>query len=253
MEIDLNKPAFGPSAEPSESLEEPNAFSDGEGVEQNQSGSAEPEENKVPYTRFKKFHDKALAAEKEAMEWKARYEAINKPEPASEPNNDDDWDDWVEAYGDSDASRRMYDREMKRRQQMFQSIEERAISALENKRKAEAEAMAKNLEVVDDGLDDLSSYLGRDLTDSEQSELLDIVDEYTPKDDDGNYLGGLMPFDKAWEIYEMKKEYSTSGRRNSRNRIAGISGAQSQGQPSQKDVDANYNPQNWGNWRNRFN
>jgi hypothetical protein len=47
--------------------------------------------------------------------------------------------------------------------------------------------------------------LGRELTENEQIAILDIVDEYTPKDKDGNYLCHLLPFDYAWKVYKLYK------------------------------------------------
>ena len=62
-----------------------------------------------------------------------------------------------------------------------------------------------NLAIIDELLEDLEEDSGRELTEHETSAILDIVDEYTPKDDKGNYIVELLPFDYAWEIYEAKK------------------------------------------------
>ena len=35
-------------------------------------------ETQVPYSRFKKFHDQAKQAEQEALEWRAKYEALEQ-------------------------------------------------------------------------------------------------------------------------------------------------------------------------------
>lgn len=62
-----------------------------------------------------------------------------------------------------------------------------------------------NVAEIDERLEDLVEYLGRELTEGETSAILDIVDEYTPKDSKGNYLIELLPFDYAWRVYEAKK------------------------------------------------
>jgi predicted RNA-binding protein len=59
-----------------------------------------------------------------------------------------------------------------------------------------------NIGIIDENFLELQAMIGRELTEEEQSDVLDIVDEYTPKDKDGNYLCSLLPFDYAWEIYE---------------------------------------------------
>ena len=61
-----------------------------------------------------------------------------------------------------------------------------------------------NIGIIDEQFLELQDMIGRELTEDEQSEVLDIVDEYTPKDKDGNYLCSLLPFDYAWEIYQTK-------------------------------------------------
>jgi hypothetical protein len=69
----------------------------------------------------------------------------------------------------------------------------------------EKQQIEGNIAVIDIQLLGLQNMIGRELTEDEQSTILDIVDEYTPKDKDGNYLCRLLPFEYAWEIYEIKK------------------------------------------------
>lgn len=66
--------------------------------------------------------------------------------------------------------------------------------------------VSDNMAILDKHISDLCDSIGRLLTEKEACDILDIVDEYTPKDKDGNYLGPLLPFDYAWEIYEIQKE-----------------------------------------------
>jgi hypothetical protein len=80
---------------------------------------------------------------------------------------------------------------------MFEMLfEERKI--VEKKRTEE------NIDIINERFRDLSAVLGKELTGDEESAILDIVDEYTPKDKDGNYLYPLLPFDYAWKIYRIK-------------------------------------------------
>ena len=61
-----------------------------------------------------------------------------------------------------------------------------------------------NIKIIDARFYELADTLGRPLTENEQADILDIVDEYTPKGDDGMYLYPPIPFDYAWQIYEIK-------------------------------------------------
>jgi len=58
---------------------------------------------------------------------------------------------------------------------------------------------------IDERLEDLQESLGREITDTERRGLLKVVDKYTPKDKGGNILGNYLPFDYAWEIYELER------------------------------------------------
>jgi len=66
--------------------------------------------------------------------------------------------------------------------------------------------MEDNVAEIDERLEDLAIHLDRELTEYEERRILEIVDEYTPKDKDGDYLTDLLPFDYAWKIYEAKKD-----------------------------------------------
>jgi hypothetical protein len=73
-------------------------------------------------------------------------------------------------------------------------------------KKQEDLRVEKNVDKINENFEELAEYIGRELTVYEESAILDIVDEYTPKDANGDYLTGILPFDYAWEVYEAKKE-----------------------------------------------
>ena len=63
----------------------------------------------------------------------------------------------------------------------------------------------------------------------------------------------IMPFDKAWEIYEMKQNSGKSTQRKDRDSVASLSGTSSQGDTDiQAEKDKNFVPGNWGGWRRRL-
>lgn len=72
-------------------------------------------------------------------------------------------------------------------------------------RELEDRRVEKNIEIIDENLKYLAEYVGRELTDYEENFILDIIDEYTPKDANGNYLIDILPLDYAWEIYQAKR------------------------------------------------
>ena len=66
--------------------------------------------------------------------------------------------------------------------------------------------LEENVAEIDENMENLVAYIGRDLTEYEECRILEIVDEYTPKDKDGNYSEDLFSFEKAWRIYLENKE-----------------------------------------------
>jgi hypothetical protein len=249
--IDLNAPAFGEGSQPADFLEAvaPIESSVEEPVVEKEPEPSQ-EENKVPYSRFKKFHERAIEAEREAREWQAKYEANQRVEPAKVETDMPDW--WEEMYGDSEASMKAYQIHQRQEEATIQRAEERAIAALQERVERESRQTQENIEQIDEQFEDLSSFVGRDLTEKEQSAILDIIDDYTPKGDDGKYLGATLPIDKAWEIYELKNEASKAPQRQSRNNVAALSNSNSQGDPDAEEKNKNFNPMNWSGWKSRL-
>lgn len=249
--IDLNAPAFGEGAQKievptdeavAEPVEEPK-------VEVKETEETSEEESKVPYSRFKKFHDRAAEAEAEAEKWKAKALALEtKPETVST----DIPSYWVKLYGDSPESQEAWKIQSEQNEVLKREAREQAVEAVRNERFEEAKRTEQKVEVIDQNLDTLSAFVGRDLTDKEQEAVLDIVDDYTPKGGDGNYLGAMLPFEKAWEIYELKQQASKAPKTKARDQVASLSGTQTQGEPVITEKDKNFNPLDWNAYQRRI-
>jgi hypothetical protein len=262
--IDLNAPAFGEGAQkvedlvPETEVKEPIDQPIIEPVGAKKDDDDGEPESVVPYRRFKKFHDRALQAEQEAAEWRAKAEATNNRQ--AEPQidyQDEAFKLWIENFGDNEASRKAWVNQLKIQEQLEQRSLERAsqkaLEAVRNERQAEENRTEQNIDLIDDQLDELQAEVGRALTEKEQAELLDIVDDYTPKDGNGDYAGAMMPFNKAWEIYQLKKQSSKAPKVQSRNAVAQLSANQTQGETSvQTEKDKNFNPLDWDAYRNRI-
>jgi hypothetical protein len=81
---------------------------------------------------------------------------------------------------------------------------------LEERAAEELRQQEENIGIIDRCLNDLEVMIGREITEDEELGILDIIDEYTPKKENGNYLGPLLPFDYAWKIYKLKNEHPIS-------------------------------------------
>lgn len=256
--IDLNAPAFGAGAQTLEDIKDApeSSVEEKPEVKEEIEEDVEPsvEENKVPYSRFKNIHTRALEAEAEAEKWRQRAEAIEQNHTRRDTTETEDMPSyWKELYGDSEASQKAWQIQQRREEAIEQKAYEAGQRGAQELEYKQRERIDSNIAMIDENFEDLSAYIGRNLTAKEQSAILDIVDDYTPKDNDGSYLGAIMSFDKAWEIYELKQNSGKSVQRKDRDSVAALSATSSQG-----DTDAiaeqnkNWNPLARGSWRSRL-
>lgn len=251
--IDLNAPAFGEGAQKivaDETVVDPAAS-----VVDPKDTVDEPEgESKVPYTRFKKFHDRAIEAEEAAERYRLEADELRNSrrlEPQTVTNQMDP--EWVELMGNTDASKRAWELQQARENRMLEKAREEAIEAVRKEQYQESIKTENNLEVLDESFEDLEAEVGRTLTDPEQEAILDIVDKYTPKDRYGNYAGPIMEFDQAWEIYNLQQKANKAPITQSRNAVSNIIANPSSGEPSvNAEADKNFNPLDWNAWKKRI-
>ncbi len=270
--IDLNAPAFGENAqklEEQKSTVTPTEVSQTkEEIEEGSEGKKEPvtsstetddgDETRVPYSRFKSVHQRAIEAERVAQEANDKYEQLlSKSSQKQESEDIGPYKGnlpsyWLKLYGDSDVSREAFAIELERQNEIKDEARREAIEAVKNERYVEAKQLEQNISVIDENLEDLKAQLGRDLTDDEESTFLDVVDEYSPKDEDGNYTS-LISFNKAWEIHEMRKERESSSSRKSRSAVASLTSSKTEGEPSSDiKTQQDFNPRDWNAYKKRL-
>ena len=152
----------------------------------------------------------------------------------------------IKLYGDNENTREAYKVELERLAYLEKRAEQRAIESVKEYRENEAKALEKNEEIIDNNLEDLESYVGKKLTEKEQSGILEIVDEYTPKDEDGNYSGDLLPFDKAYEIYQLKNQTRTQASKKARSNATNLTSRNTEGEPNSVEKNnKSFDPLNW--------
>jgi hypothetical protein len=263
----MDAPAFGASAAKTEDTSETTTadVSQTESGESKEQGTSAPEpvvdEQRVPYSRFSKMRELAREAEARAEEAEARYleslrareERNVSQETISTHYKGDLPGFWVKLYGDSEASREAYAYELQRQNQIREEARRDAVEAVRAESQYERQTITANENEIDNRLDDLGSYLGRDLTPKEEDKLLDIIDEYTPKDANGMYAGDLISFDKAWEIYEMREGQSAAAGSRSRRQATALTSSRSEGEPSGDEKQkSDFDPRDWNAYRRRI-
>jgi hypothetical protein len=261
--IDLNKPAFGPEAQKATDLEkEPVKEEPKEEVvvEKTPTDEVKDEEQdppRVKYSRFKTVQQRAIEAEREAQDLRSRLEKLERSQDDEPVFSEEMPSYWKEMYGESEESTKAWKVEQRRQQEILERAEKRAeesaIKTFQEARVREGKRIEENEGFLDEQLESVTDAIGRDLTEKEKSDLLDIVDEYTPKDNDGNYIGQTFPMDKAWEIHELKQEAQRARKNSSRDRIASASSSKTDGDTSiAAERDKNFNPLDWFAYKNRL-
>jgi len=258
--VDLNQPAFvpdvvqeNPTAEPSQAesgLEEAPATSGAEPV-------VVVEEQRVPYSRLRETIEARRDAERRAAEAEENYQRLlrqQEREPERRLTHEGDVPEWwLKTYGDNPNSRAGFEYWKQGQDEIRAEARREAIEAVRYERESETRVLAENERTIDNRLEDLSIGLGRDLTEKEQDAILTIVDEYTPKDADGNYAGDLLSMDKAWEIYNYRQSQVTNRSRQARQVPTALTSTPTQGEPSTKDKnDKDFDPRDWNSYKKRF-
>lgn len=210
----------------------------------------EEDEQRVPYSRFSKVRERAEASEQDAEEarqllrdMQARSE-VSRVTPSS--SYEEDYAREVKKlYGDTPVAEEIIKINLRREQEVYERAEQRALEAIDRRQRGEVQAIAQNENILDSRLESLSDQLGRQLTNKEEAALLEIVDEFTPVGQDGKYAGEIMPFEKAWEVLELRQ--TQASRTRPRNPAIIASGSKSQGEPNGdvQEKNNNFNPLNW--------
>lgn len=213
----------------------------------------EPEEEKVPKSRFLTMHERAVNAEKRATQLEAERSTYSARQEPVKPADDEDLKKfYLETFGDTPTAQKLYENELARLSSIENRAAERAYERILGREKEDAEIIDRRVASIDSAFEELSVVEGKEFSDDEQVALLDIVEEYSPKDKDGKLIGEyLLPLDRALEIYKMKSEPIVIAKKTQRNAVASLSGAKSEGTPSDAS-DADWKPGERGRWMNKI-
>lgn len=218
------------------------------------SGSTEEEpvadKARVPYSRFETVNEAKIVAETEARMLREELAKFKGSATVEADQNVDLPEEWVALYGDSDDAKKAYAYQVKLNERIQDEAANKAIERIQSKAKDEQELIDKNLEQIEGDLAKFQEKLGRDLTDSEESAILDIQDEFTPKDENGRYLAPLLSPEKAFEVYTLRRSTAKAAKIQTKRAVTSLTGAGSGGEVSTSSAD--YNALKWGSWRDKI-
>ena len=213
------------------------------------------EENKVSYSRFSNINQRRKEAERRAWELEREIEELKQRREVRKDESDDIPAEWFELTGgDTPQSRKAYQILRNTLNPSEDKIRQLAEEAYYQAEVTESRRVSENERTIDDQLEDVSISLGRDLSDDEEVALLEIMDEYSAKDEENN-IYSLFPAEKAWEIYEMQSGSRVSSRKMARDRAASMISSPSQGEPAlqgRSKANKDFDP-SWGAWEGQLN
>ncbi len=208
-----------------------------ETVSEPEVSTAEPEEEKVPKSRFLTMHQRAVEAEKALRQFEA--ERQERPEPVIAVDEDEELKKfYTTTFGETELAEKLYQNELKRLATIEERASERAYERLSSREKEDQQLIDQRVESMDFAFEELTATTGKELTDDEQVAILDIVEKYSPKDKNGKIPEEyLLPLDQAYEIYQLQAEQAKPDR-TQRNAVAALGSAKSEGTPAAtSDVD----------------
>lgn len=252
--IDLNAPAFGENAVKLEDVAPVTSETPTDAPQAKEEVESKEEEQRVPYSRFETVRQQKEDAIREAQEATERLRELearqSRPTVDDSPYEEAIRNRVIKLYGDNDVSKEIIEIELSRQRQIEEAAERRALEAVRADRENEVTQVRQNENIIDMRIDDLAEALGRNLTAKEEEALLDVVDEYTPKNADGSYAGETIPFDKAWEIVEMRNAQKSASASKSREVPTFLSGTRTEGEPN-TDTQKEWRG-GWNNYQERF-
>lgn len=208
-------------------------------------GSEEEEEQKVPYSRFKKKLDEATEYSTKVKYLEEQLEEMKKSSASKTQEDSEIPAEWVELYGDSETSRKAWNLQKQLDEKRQQQIVENAIKTLQEREQKAQESLIQNEELIETNLAELATKTGIKLTPAMEEEILNIVDEFSPVDKNNKYIT-LFPFEKAYEIYKLRNTAKGKVTQEARKKVADITGNSTQGESSETSVPFE---RGWDNWR----
>lgn len=208
--------------------------------------TVEEEDKRVPYSRFKTKVDELEQRDSVIASLEERLTELETKR--SEPTNLDELDvpkEWVELYGDADVSKRAYALQVRREEQLQEAAVQRALQQFRDEANQQETQLENNEAIIDENLENLQQSLGKKITPRMEEDILSIVDEFSPTGADGKYIA-LYPFDKAYEIYELRNSKATRKTTQARTAIADLTSNDSSGDT---DSNSSSSKKGWDSWR----
>ena len=201
------------------------------------------DEARIPYSRFESVHERAVRAEAELQLLKQQQAEANQ----SYEDTDDLPSSWVDLYGDSEESRLAY----RKAQELDKQRADKILEQVKNNLESEKKQANSRVEQLNQRFDQAEQKLGKNFSEEELLGIMGIMEEFTPQDEQGNFLSELIDPVKAYEIYEMRNKNTGNGRSQARKQVLKtINGGNSSGTSDTPDYLSETPIR--GEWRSKY-
>jgi hypothetical protein len=211
------------------------------------------DEDRVPVSRFRKTREELISAREQLASFNTLQQELAEIKnelrsSRSQSATSATKDAWVKLYGDSSESIEAYDLQ----QSYLASVRDDLKNEMREESLKEQQYRTDTQEAVSNQFDDqrelLEESLGKALKDDDAASLLEIVEEFSPQNDDGTYNPeSLMSLEKAYDIFQMRRN-APRGNRASKDELSRIASASSEGSTQTTSSER----PDWNDWTKRF-
>lgn len=221
-----------------------------------QAESGRDEEGRIPVKRFNKvFRERTeyKAQLEEAMTELERFRSTHAPASAPQASAGEPATWWTKLYGtdqNAQAGWQVYQDATSAQQQ---AMIERTLEAVAESQTKRSQVVSQSEDEIQETIETLEASIGATLTAKQKEDIMEIVDDLVPKDDDGYYLHdpSLHDFEKGYEFYQLKHPQAAKTN-TERSRIASLTSGSASGSPASGASLPPLQPNNWGAWRQQF-
>lgn len=179
---------------------------------------------------------------------KSELEQVKQQTSSTNEPEMPDW--WKKAYGEDAESQALWREQTQYQEQIYRQWEENVIQKVKTSESEQARQQAEAVRKHEAEIENKLFALEEKGYKFDKNELLKVVEEYST-DENGNFLGTLFPFEKAYEILQLKKSVPTPTDK-ARAKAADLSvkntrtGTKPDNTPSLTEIRT----RGWGSWRN---
>lgn len=210
------------------------------------------EEEKVPKSRLLTVLEKKRVAEESVSALEARLAVLEQGHKATEESEIDLPSEWIGMYGDSDESKNFYKNYLNQLSTIEEKAAERAIERMQSKAKESEQIETEIATSLNTQFEELAEIEGKEIPEEDQVAILEIVEEYSPKDADGKIVKEYMTsVSKAHGIWKLKKEAALVSRRKARSQAVVLTSTKTEGETSANN-SAEFVPGKRGQWETKL-